>query len=391
MSPKADAYEVVTRRIIEALEQGVVPWHRPWKNVAGVGPTSLASGKEYRGINVWILAVEQVLKGYSSPYWLTFKQAKERGGSVRKGEKGTQIVLWKPVRKSAENEAGETENRSYLLLRYFTVFNVDQCDDIEAPVLEAIPERDPIETCEAIVASYVGRPEVKHGGNRAFYSPALDYIQMPLTGQFDSAEGYYATLFHELAHSTGHESRLGRKSLIQPAPFGSEDYSREELVAELAAAFVCGEAGIPVNVEQSAAYLKSWLRVLKDDRKMLVQAAAQAQKAADLMQGIEVKKGESAPADSTVNHKEERWQESPSRSRTSTRTGMSRPARCSSHPRATISMRGGTRSSGPRPVTVTVPTRISAPATPRRSSPRTTRRSSGRASSGSASADPWST
>jgi antirestriction protein ArdC len=339
MSPKADAYEVVTRRIIEALEQGVVPWHKPWKNVRGVGPTSMSTGKEYRGINVWILAVEQMLKGYSSPYWLTFKQAKERGGSVRKGEEGTQIVLWKPFKKKVEKDGQEREER-FLMLRYFTVFNVDQCDGIEAPAIEEIPERDPIETAEAIVQSYVGRPEVKHGGNRAYYSPALDYIQMPKTGQFHDAEGYYATLFHELAHSTGHESRLARKSLISPTPFGTPDYSREELVAELAAAFVCGEAGIPVNVEQSAAYLQSWLKVLKDDRKMLVQAAAQAQKAADLMQGIEaVKEGSSSDDSPTVNHKEESWEAFAHSSHASTtrRSSLPRPATISRTWRVTSS------------------------------------------------------
>ena len=301
MSPKADAYEIVTAKIIESLESGTVPWHKPWKNAAGVGPTSLASKKSYRGINVWILAVEQMLNGYSTPYWLTFKQAKERGGSVRKGEKGTQIVLWKPFKKTVE-EDGVEKQKSFLMLRHFTVFNVDQCDGIEAPVTEVIEDHDPIESAEAIVSGWSGRPEIKHGGNSAYYSPALDYVQMPKSGQFSEGAAYYATLFHELAHSTGHESRLARKSLIKPTPFGTEDYSREELVAELAAAFLCGEAQIPVNVEQSAAYIANWLKVLKDDRKMLVQAAAQAQKASDLVLGVEPVKGESSSDDSpTVN------------------------------------------------------------------------------------------
>jgi len=293
MSPKADAYNVVTDRIIEALEAGTVPWHRPWKSLQGFGPTSLQTGKPYRGINVWLLSLTSHACGYTSPYWVTFKQAKERGGSVRKGEKGTQIVLWKPLRKTEKNEAGDEVEKRYMMLRYFTVFNVEQCDDVTTPEIPELPaDHDPIASCEEIVTGWTGRPEIKHGGNSAHYSPALDYVQMPHSGQFDAPESYYGTLFHELAHSTGHASRLARKSLIQPAPFGSPDYSREELVAELAASYLCGEAGIPVNVEQSAAYIKSWLKVLKDDRKMLVSAAAQAQKASDLVLGIEYQNGE---------------------------------------------------------------------------------------------------
>ena len=295
MSPKADAYKVVTDRIIEALEQGIVPWRKPWKNVRGTGPTSLQTGREYRGINVWILSVTAQLRGYTSPYWVTFKQAKERGGTVRKGEKGTQVVLWKPVRKEVE-ENGETKQASYLILRYFTVFNLDQCDGIEMPAEEPLPERDPIAACEEIVTGYVPGPEIRHGGNSAHYSPALDYVQMPQRGQFDTSEHYYGTLFHELAHSTGHESRLNRDTLISPKPFGSEDYSKEELVAEMTAALLCGEAGIEVNYEHHAGYLASWLKALKDDRKLIVQAAAKAQKASDLVLGVTPhKNGEEEP------------------------------------------------------------------------------------------------
>ena len=147
------------------------------------------------------------------------------------------------------------------MLRYFTVFNVDQVRRHRgAPSLEQfkLAEHDPIESCEAIAAGYTA-VEVKHGGDRAFYAPALDYVGMPKLGAFDTPEHYYGTLFHELAHSTGHESRLARPSLINPAPFGSEDYSKEELVAEMAAAFLCGEAGIEVNVAHHAATSRRWL------------------------------------------------------------------------------------------------------------------------------------
>lgn len=295
MSPKKDAYEVVTARIIEALEKGIVPWHKPWKNVHADGaPRSLASGKRYRGINVWTLSVTALLEGYSSPYWLTFKQAKERGGTVRKGEHGTQIVLWKPIRKTVE-ENGKREDRKFLLMRYFTVFNADQCDGLSIPEPEVLPEHDPIETAESIARGYV-EVEVKHGGDRACYSPGLDYVAMPQMRQFVSAEAYYGTLFHELAHSTGHESRLARPSLISPSPFGSPDYSKEELVAEMASAFLAAEAGIEPNFQQHAGYIESWLRALKNDRKLLVQAAAAAQKASDYVLGIKSEKEEPIPA-----------------------------------------------------------------------------------------------
>ena len=321
MSPKADAYEIVTNKLIESLEQGTVPWDKPWKSVDGHGPTSMSTGKQYRGINVWILSIEAMLKGYTSPYWVTFKQARELAvsearregreiieetngkgksvfyevidgerewfaGGVRKGETGTQIVLWKRFKKTIE-ENGVEKDKAFMMLRHFTVFNVAQCDGVTAPEIEEIEDHNPIEAAEKIVSDWTGRPTVNHGGNRACYMPAFDIVQMPERGQFDSPESYYNVLFHELAHSTGHESRLKRPSLIHPAPFGSEDYSKEELVAEFAAAFLTGEAGIEVPVTRSASYLANWLKVLKDDRKMLVSAAAQAQKAADLVLGID--------------------------------------------------------------------------------------------------------
>jgi antirestriction protein ArdC len=333
VSPKKDAYEVVTARIIEALEAGVVPWRRPWKNGGANIPRSLSTGKAYRGINVWTLSVTSLLQGYSSPYWVTFNQAKEaaveaaikagreivtkkskRGtyyteivdgvevafrGGVRKGEEGTQIVLWKPIRVTErEKEQGK---KDFLLLRYFTVFNVEQCDGVEAPTTIELNELDPIESAELIARDYTS-VEVRHGGDSAHYQPISDYVQMPLLGQFESPERYYGVLFHELAHSTGHESRLNRDGITGSHVFGTPEYGREELVAELAGAFLCGQAGVDPQVEASAAYIENWLGVLKNDRKLLVQAARDAQKAADFVLGIEYKNGESngesAPADS---------------------------------------------------------------------------------------------
>lgn len=324
MSPKQDAYNVVTQKIIDALGAGHIPWSKPWRSVNGEMPTSLQTGKPYRGINVWTLSIESMLKGYASPYWATFKQAKERAveaaraegreiveksgrkggkyyveivdgveslfkGGVRKGEQGTEVVLWKPVRKSEQDANGDETTKQYLILRYYTVFNAEQCDGIEGslPEVEPLPERTPIEAAEQIVSGFIGRPTIKHGGNSAHYVPLLDYVQMPERGQFTDSEGYYATLFHELAHSTGHSSRLNRPGIEAVAPFGSEDYSKEELVAEMAAAFLNGEAGLEIEIERSAGYIQHWLKVLKDDRRLLISAAAQAQKAADLILAIE--------------------------------------------------------------------------------------------------------
>lgn len=287
---KQDTYQLVTDRIVEALEAGIVPWHKPWRAIGGDSPTSLSTGKPYNGVNVWVLAATSMLRGYSSQYWTTFKQCKERGGSVRKGEKGTPVVFWKFLEKT-DPTTGEV-NGKIPLLRYFTVFNTDQCDGIETPTQEPLPARDPIEACESIARGYVDSPTVNHGGNRAYYSPALDMIGMPRIEAFDTSEHYYGTLFHELAHSTGHVDRLARKSLVHPAPFGSEDYSKEELIAEMAAAFLCGEAGIEVNVTHHASYIGSWLKSLKSDPKLVIQAAAAATKAAKMILG--------EPAESTT-------------------------------------------------------------------------------------------
>jgi antirestriction protein ArdC len=269
--PKVDPYDLVTNRIIEALEAGVVPWHKPWK-ASTDGPMSLSTKKPYRGINVFVLDATRQQRGYDSRWWVTFNQAKERGGSVRKGEK-----------------AGKVTDR-IPFLRYFTVFNLDQCDDVPAPTEAEVAEFNPIEECERISAGYISGPTIKYGGNQAYYSPSLDYIQMPKPELFVTPEYYYGTLFHEQAHSTGHESRLDRSGITALGRFGDENYSREELIAEMTSAFVCGEAGIPVNVQHHAGYIQSWLRALKGDKKLVVQAAGAAQKAADLIVGA------SAPA-----------------------------------------------------------------------------------------------
>lgn len=287
--PKVDIYKLVTDRIVAALDAGVVPWHQPWRNLGVDGaPRSLSTGKTYRGINVFILSATAQALGYTSRWWGTYKQIAERGGQVRAGETGTPIVVYRFVGEERD-AAGNITKRGIPFLRYFTVFNANQCDglDVDEPVATT-PEHDPIESCEEVSNGYRlrGGPPLQHGGDKAYYRPFTDTVTMPLLAQFESARTYYATLFHEFAHSTGHESRLKRSTLVEPAPFGSEDYSREELVAEMTSAFVCGNVGIDVDVPQSAAYIANWREKLVDDPKAVVQAAAAAQKAADLILGV---------------------------------------------------------------------------------------------------------
>ena len=270
-------YDVVTDRILAQLEAGTIPWQKPWGGKAGM-PQNLKSGKAYRGINVFLLHS----LGYESPHFLTFKQARDRGGSVRKGEKGCPVVFWKWLEVE---QADETTNRRVPMLRYYTVFNVAQCDGIDAPATD-MPERKhkPVQAAQATVEAMPNPPGIVHGYTGADYSPRTDIVRMPKPGRFESSEAYYKTLFHELTHSTGHSSRLNRNVDLKLAAFGSSDYSREELVAEMGAAFLCGETGIlDAQIGQSAAYIAGWLKALKNDRKMVVTAAAQAQKAVDFI------------------------------------------------------------------------------------------------------------
>lgn len=280
--PKADPYKLVTEKILAALDAGVVPWHKPWR--VGDGPRSLSTGKLYTGVNVWTLAGTALVAGYDSPWWGTYRQISERGGQVRKGEKGTPVVFWKFIEKTDPISGKVTDRIPFL--RYFSVFNADQCDDLVVPSAEEREPVEPIAACERISNGFLTHsgPTLQHGGDAAYYSPTLDTVQMPRFGQFETADHYYGTLFHEYGHSTGVEGRLNRSGFAS-GRFGSPDYSREELVAEMTAAFVCAEAGIDVNVPHHAAYIDNWRRKLGDDPKLIVQAGGQAQKAANLILG----------------------------------------------------------------------------------------------------------
>jgi antirestriction protein ArdC len=275
----ASVYEIVTEKILEELESGQIPWEMPWTIEA---PKSLVSGKEYRGINTMLLG----LAGFSSPYWLTYKQAIDRGGNVKKGAKGTLIVFWKwlenPRRHDAETDSEDTAKGGRApLLRYYTVFNVEQCEGIDAPAPR--PAVASIDAADQIIAGYQNPPAIARGAQAA-YSIVSDVVTMPAPECFEKSDEYYSVFFHELTHSTRHTSRLNRGE-GKSNKFGGEEYSKEELVAEMGAAMLCAKAGITSTVRHSAGYIQNWIQALKNDTRMVVLAAAQAQKAADHILG----------------------------------------------------------------------------------------------------------
>lgn len=284
-----DVYQMVTDRILELLDQGVAPWRHPIKRRAGEDgfPKSFATGRAYRGINVFLLAATTWFKGYGTNYWLTFNQANKHGGKVRKGEKATLVVFWK---QHAMKDRETGEDIEVPVLRHYNVFNADQVEGIEAPdtmKLEDAEPFEPIKAAENIVANYANSPTVAHVGSSACYLPSLDTVRIASPERFESGEAYYATLFHELSHSTGHSSRLNRKIDTASSPFGSADYSKEELVAEISAAFLAATAGIsPPTIEQSASYIDGWRKRLQGDKKLIVRAAGQAQRSADHILGV---------------------------------------------------------------------------------------------------------
>jgi antirestriction protein ArdC len=273
---KPNIHEIVTDRIISAMEQGIVPWRKPWTGHGG--PVSLTTGRNYRGINNLILHMVQIADGYDLPLWGTYKQAQALGGSVRKGEKGTPIVLWKPIEKDKED--GSTE--SFMMMRYFTVFNVAQMDEVTVPDKFLI-KREPVSVADGIqqVIAYPNGPTVRYlNQDQAFYTVKDDTITLPTLEQFVSPEAYSATVLHEIVHSTGHPSRMNRIN-DKNHWFGCEAYAQEELVAEIGSAMLATYLNLNVEWEQTASYIHNWLQRLRDDRKLLVQAAQQAQKAID--------------------------------------------------------------------------------------------------------------
>lgn len=279
-APRTDVYEVITNRIILALENGVTPWKQGW-NAAHGAPRNYRSKHVYQGINAFLLGMLQ----HEQPYYLTFNQARELGGCVRKGEKGMPVVFYKVGKKEDANG----QEKKVAVLQYSTVFNIAQIDGV-AWKLPELPSREhtPQEAAEQILAGYVGGPRIRHEGSQPYYRTSTDLVTMPEASSFHTAEDYYLTLFHELAHSTGHSKRLDRATLTEKAAFGSETYAKEELVAELSAAFLGNAAGIDMGLTlpSSASYIQNWLQALRNDKRLIISAASQGQKAANHILGI---------------------------------------------------------------------------------------------------------
>lgn len=277
-----DLYQEVTNQIIAALEAGTPPWQCPWSGHSAL-PTNLTTGKSYRGINLLMLAIASMQQQYADTRWLTFRQADEIGARVRKGEQGTPIIFFKmkDVTSDGGDSATNDETRRVIpMLRTYTVFNASQLDDLpERYELKSVPNWQPIAEAEELL--YISGAAILQGGNRAFYVPSEDFIQLPPPAWFATPESYYATALHELAHWTGHASRLARELNTRK---GMEAYAFEELIAEMGSAFLCAHCGLPPQIEH-ASYVDSWLNALKRDKRLIFVAAAAAQKAADYVLG----------------------------------------------------------------------------------------------------------
>lgn len=290
--PKADIYTRITNEIVKSLERGVKPWTQPWNAAHAAGPVSRPlryNGQGYSGINVLTLWAASMERHYTAPIWMTFRQAKELGGHVRKGEKGAPVVYANTLVKTEMDErTGEEEERAIPFMKGYTVFNVEQIDGLPDHYYAAAQDgRNPDERI-AHAEDFFGqtRADIRHGGDSAYYTITDDRIQMPLFESFRDAESYYATLAHEMVHWTRHKRRLDRD--FGRKRFGDAGYAREELVAELGAAFLCADLGIKLeDRDDHAAYIGSWLKVLKDDKRAIFAAAAQAQRAADYLQGLQ--------------------------------------------------------------------------------------------------------
>lgn len=280
-----DVNQIITDRVVEMLEAGIVPWRKPWK--PGAAHRSVL-GHVYRGVNVFLLEMESQAKGYASPFWITYHQAQEWGGTVRKGEKSVIVLFWKRI-KVKDKSTGE--DKFIPFERYRRVFNVEQTEGVKLPA--SVANWEPPAAVEGLAAAeriitdytYNGGPMfIESATNPAFYIPSHDSITVPMKSRFASLPEFYSTAYHEIGHSTGHASRLNR---FTDTTFGGHAYGLEELAAEMTATMLCGEAGIsdPRMQENSVAYIAGWLHNIREDPRCLVRAAGQAQKAADLVLG----------------------------------------------------------------------------------------------------------
>lgn len=278
---RPDVYQLVTDRVLAALEAGQVAWRKPWHAAYGL-PRNYVSGRTYTGINAFLL---HLVGG--TPFFLTFRQARELGGNIRKGAKGMPVIYYHVTTRTDE-QTGEEEKMPFI--KYYTVFSVDDVEGVDLVLPERPQDRahEPLAAAEALVANWAGCPRIAHGGPQAYYAPGPDLVHVPRPEAFTSGEAYYSTLFHELTHATGHPRRLDRPDLAEALrPSGRAGYAREELTAEMGAAFLCGHAGLDpgATLENTAAYLQFWLEQLRGDKKLVVQAASRAQRAAELILG----------------------------------------------------------------------------------------------------------
>jgi len=288
---RKDVYTRVTEKIITDLKNGVRPWLKPWSVANGAERMGLPlrhNGVPYRGLNVLLLWSEGFDKGFSSSKWMTFKQAQELGGCVRKGESGSLVVYADTFTRTEENDKGEEVEQHIPFMKSYTVFNVEQVDGLPEDLYRK-PEHkgEPMQLIEAAERFFGATgATIRHGGNRAFYAPGPDVIQLPYPETFKDAESYAAVKAHELTHWTRHKSRLDRN--FGRKAWGDEGYSREELVAELGSAFLCVDLGItPEARDDHSAYIAEWLKVLENDKRAIFSAAAHAQRAVDYLHGLQ--------------------------------------------------------------------------------------------------------
>lgn len=317
-----DVYDIINEKLITAMEKadltkkGEKDWNTPTQGL----PMNAISKQPYRGMNFLICLIESEIRGWDSPYFLTFKQAQEKGGAVKKGAKGISVVYYEIRYKTStgvyiSSDAATSmskEQRAALtkifILKYYTIFHISDCENvkIKLPEVHEIPQLEMIETCESIIENMPNKPKLsQNGGDQAFYRPSTDSVHLPKMGWFKSSQYFYSVAFHELIHSTGHKSRLNREGIVSFDKFGSEKYANEEMVAEIGGAYMCAHAGIlNWTIERSADYVENWRQVLvkngKADKKFIFNAASSAQKAADYILGKSVPQEEQEENESKV-------------------------------------------------------------------------------------------
>lgn len=292
---KTTIYETITKQIVAAIEEGAglykMPWHRSRNDITS--PKNAATNRSYRGLNVISLWMIAEARQFSSGTWATYQQWQEKGAQVRKGEKSASVFFWKNLREGQEGEsdsADEDGSRARFVARAYNVFNADQVDGYEAPVVPALSEEERIGAADRFFAAIPAK--VEFGGGSACYAPLIDMVRMPEFGSFESAKAFYSVFAHELTHWSGAKARLNRDL---SGRFGSEAYAMEELVAEIGAAFISGQLGLPsVPRTDHAPYIATWLKVLKNDSRAIFTAASKAQAAADYLTGFQLAEEEMA-------------------------------------------------------------------------------------------------